>query len=184
VDFLVLSRAADAPGSPADEDALNERHWSYMDRFAGGMTARGPLLGPDRETWAGSLHVVDLPDAEAARAFVAEEPYERAGQFAEHSVWRFTNLLGRTMWEFSGPAEEPRFLVLARDHDPETALPQALLDRLIVHGRLGDLADDRPAGMVLAVQASSREALDALLSRAGLAGDAVDVHDWEFGGRR
>jgi hypothetical protein len=34
--------------------------------------------------------------------FVAEEPYHRAGLFEEHVVWRFTNLLGRTMWEFGG----------------------------------------------------------------------------------
>ena len=183
MDFLVLSRASSGPARPADEPGLNERHWSYMDAFADGMTARGPTLGPDRETWTGSLHVVDLPDPEAARAFVAEEPYQRAGLFAEHSVWRFTNLLGRTMWEFTGP-DEPRFLVLDRSTEPRGDLPAALGERLIVHGQLRGLDDDHPVGVVLAVHASSRVVLDTLLAGAGLTGDRVDVHDWEFGGRR
>ena len=73
-----------------------------MDRFADGMIARGPTLGADRETWTGSLHIVDLPSAEAAREFVEREPYNRAGLFEQHIIRRFKNLLGRTMWEFPG----------------------------------------------------------------------------------
>ena len=71
-----------------------------MDRFADGMIARGPTLAPDRETWTGSLHILDLPSAEAAREFVEREPYNRAGLFEHHMIRRFENLLGRTMWEF------------------------------------------------------------------------------------
>jgi len=59
-----------------------------MDRFAAGMTARGPTLGPDRETWTGSLHIVDLPSEAAARSFVENEPYNRAGRFSEHQIGR------------------------------------------------------------------------------------------------
>jgi len=181
VDFLVHSRASSRAAGTDDDAALNERHWAYMDGFADGMTARGPTLGPDRESWTGSMHVVDLPSVEAARAFVAEEPYQQAGLFGEHSIWRFTNLLGRTMWEFTRPADEPRFLVLT-GAAPPAALPADLRDRLVFYGELRDLGTDRPAGTALAVQAPSREALDALLLGAGLS-DVV-VHDWEFGGRR
>ncbi len=184
MDFLIHSRASSAPARPADEAGLNERHWTYMDGFADGMTARGPTLGPDRETWTGSLHIVDLSDPGAAREFVAQEPYQQAGLFEEHAVWRFTNLLGRTMWEFTGPVEEPRFVVFAPGSEPAGDLPPALRDRLIVHGRLGDLDDGRPAGAMLAVAAPDRDALDSLLGGAGLGTDRVDVHDWEFGGRR
>ena len=45
------------------------------------MTARGPTLAADREQWTGSLHIVDLPSAEAARAFVEREPYNGAGLY-------------------------------------------------------------------------------------------------------
>jgi uncharacterized protein YciI len=182
VQFLVRSRAATAAPAVEDQDALNQAHWSYMDRFAEGMTARGPLLSPDREQWRGSVHVVDLPSVDAARAFVAEEPYQRAGRFGSHDVWRFTDLLGRTMWEFAGPADEPRFLVVAPRGLGE--LPEETRDRVIVHGELRDPDDDRPAGVVLAIQAPSRQQLDGWLALALPEGHPVEVDDWEFGGRR
>src|SRR5215510_4291367 len=117
--LLVYSRGAPAAGLVEDDPALNEAHWSYMDGFAAGMTARGPTLAPDREAWTGSLHIVDLPDADAARAFVEREPFNRAGMYAEHRVWGFRNLLGRTMWQFAGQPDEPLFLVIAASPDAE-----------------------------------------------------------------
>lgn len=167
-----------------------------MDRFADGMTARGPTLGTDRQSWTGSLHVVDLPDREAAREFVAREPYNQAGLFEEHLTWRFVNVLGRTMWQFAGVEDEPRFLVLAysatdlpQDLRPEPRgdLRPELRERLILYGELRNVDDDEPVGVALAVQAPTREALDALLGQAR-EGHArcndVEIHDWEFGGRR
>jgi uncharacterized protein YciI len=172
VDFLVLSRASSATVRPVDEPGLNERHWSYMDGFADGMTARGPTLGPDRETWTGSMHVVSLPSADDVHAFVSEEPYERAGLFESHRTWRFTNLLGRTMWDHVGRPDQPRFLVLARQ---APGLPD---EAVIMLGELSTLDGD-PAGFALAVQLPDRSALDDL--DAGL---EAEVHDWEPGGRR
>ena len=174
IDFFVYSRADPTAPEVEHERALDEEHWSYMDRFAGGMTARGPTLGPDRETWTGSIHIVDLPSAEAAREFVDREPYNRAGLFEHHLIFRFTNRLGRTMWEFHGEAGEPRFFVIARA--AFTAPPR---ERLIVHGDLLTPEDGTPAGAVVALEAPTREAVDELL-------DAQDVEilDWEFGGRR
>jgi hypothetical protein len=153
-----------------------------MDGFADGMTARGPTLAADRETWTGSVHIVDLPSAEAAREFIEREPYNRAGLFEHHVVRRFKNLLGRTMWESPGGSADPRFLVIA---PPDFTAPPR--ERLIVHGELLTPDDARPAGLVLALQAPTREAADALL-RGGQAGldehFDVQILDWEFGGRR
>ena len=84
-----------------------------MDRFADGMVARGPTLAADRATWTGSLHIVELPSAEAAHEFVEREPYNRAGLFERHLIRRFDNRLGRTMWDFPGGSGDPRFLVIA-----------------------------------------------------------------------
>ena len=198
MDFFVYSR--DAPGAKAlrDDDVLLEEHWSYMDRFAGTMSARGPTFGTDRETVTGSLHVVGLPTVDAAREFVAHEPNNRAGVYAEHSVWRFENLLRRTMWEFPGVADEPKFLVIAHSHGnptiaargvpvPPENLSARLWQRLIIYGALTALADAAPVGVALAVQARDRQAVDALLDegRAGLSVfPHVEIHDWEFGGRR
>jgi uncharacterized protein len=196
IDFFVYSRAAASAANVEVDPALNEEHWSYMDRFADGMIARGPTLAVDRATWTGSLHIVDLPSADAAREFVEHEPYNRAGLFEDHVIRRFKNLLGRTMWESPRESVGPRFFVIAhgrakaRKHAPAvppadfTALPR---ERLIVHGELLTCHEAMPAGVVLALQAPTREAVDAVL-RGGLAGldqrFDVEILDWEFGGRR
>src|SRR5262245_48938496 len=163
-----------------------------MDGFAGSMIARGPTLTADRQTATGSLHVLALPSVAAAHEFVDREPNNRAGVYAEHSVWRFDNLLGRTMWEFPGGADEPRFLVIARSHGgrkpiPPDGLSPELRERLILYGALATLDDSGAVGVALAVQAPDREALGGLLEEARLGLDVAperEIHDWEFGGRR
>lgn len=197
MDFFVYSR--DAAGTVLrHDDGLLEEHWSYMDVFAESMIARGPTLAPDRETATGSVHVLGLPSLDAAREFVAREPNNRAGLYAEHSIWRFTNLLGHTMWEFSGVADEPRFVIIAllgRDRKPgqrghpvsHESLPPELRQRLILYGVLSTLEDGEPVGVALAVQAPDRDAIGALLEgeRTGFGVFRnVEIHDWEFGGRR
>lgn len=195
MDFFVYSRDAAGASALRDDDELLEAHWSYMDRFAESMIARGPTLGADRETATGSLHVVGLQGPEAAQEFVANEPNNRAGVYAEHEVWRFENLLGRTMWEFPGATDEPRFLIIARSDSGQMSrgpvatesLSPELRQRLIVYGALTRLDDDRLVGVALALQVPDREALDALLEDDRLGLDAVselEVHNWEFGGRR
>lgn len=194
MEFFVHSRAASGASEP--DRALTEEHWSYMDRFAAGMIARGPTLATDRATWTGSVHIVDLPSAEAAHQFVEREPYNRAGMYEQHLVRRFNNLLGRTMWEFPGGSDDPIFMVIsqvpaqASEHVPAASSidPPALApERLIVHGELLTPAEGRRVGVVTALQTPTRQAVDALLrARQPRLADRMDVqiHDWEFGGRR
>jgi uncharacterized protein YciI len=198
LDVFVYSRDAAGTAALRDDDELLEEHWSYMDGFAESMIARGPTLGSNRETATGSLHVLGLPSVDAAHEFVAREPNNRAGVYAEHSVWRFENLLGRTMWEFPGAAGEPRFLIIARSRRgqmtgksgrpvPPGSLSAELRERLILYGALTTLHDTGPAGVALAVQAREREAVDALLEERRVGLDVfpdIEIHDWEFGGRR
>ena len=189
MDFFVYSR--DAPGADAlrDDADLLEEHWTYMDGFADAMIARGPTFAPDRETVTGSLHVLALPSVAAATEFVEQEPNNRAGMYADHAVWLFENLLGRTMWDFAGDAREPRFLVIA--HAPRPMPPVApcveLRERLIVYGALSPPTGTEACGVTLAFHAPDRDAAIALLhdGPSGLAAfPRIDVHDWEFGGRR
>ena len=184
MDFLVYSRAAPAAGVE-DDPALDEEHWSYMDAFAGRMVARGPTLAADRERWTGSIHIVDLPSAEAARAFVEQEPYNRAGLFEHHLIRRFENLLGRTMWEAPGGSADPRFFVIGAEPLRDVTAP--LRERLIVHGALFTPDDAKPAGVALALQAPTREAVEVIVKDGRRAPDEhfdLEIHDWEFGGRR
>lgn len=193
MDFFVYSRDAAGASALRDDGELLEEHWSYMDGFADSMIARGPTLSADRENATGSLHVLELPSVDAAREFVAREPNNRAGLYAEHSVWRFENLLGRTMWQFPGAVDEPRFLIIAEKSEanripvPPESLSTELRERLILYGALTSLENAEPVGIALAVQAPDRQAVRALLEKGHLGLDIpqdIEIHDWEFGGRR
>ena len=198
MDFFVYSRDASGTKALRDDHELLEDHWSYMDRFAASMIARGPTFATDRETVTGSLHVVGLPSVDAAHEFVAREPNNCAGVYAEHSIWRFENLLGRTMWEFPGASDEPKFMIIARSHGgseavaehrpvPLAGLSTEVREQLIVYGALRALDDAALVGVAVAVQAGDREAVETLLEqgRMGLpAFPSIEIHHWEFGGRR
>ena len=200
IEFFVYCR--DRPGSATLRDEFLEAHWSFMDAYADTMIARGPTLAADRETATGSMHIVDLPDAEAARVFVFEEPNYRAGVYEDALVRRWRNALGRTMWDFEGdPMANPRFLIIGHgaprvseitralsDERRRSFLDRGYADRFIARGPL--LSDDgtRWAGTAMLVELRDRSEVDEMLAddpyvRAGLYAD-VEVHDWEFGGRR
>ncbi|GGZ91508.1 hypothetical protein GCM10010389_32430 [Streptomyces echinoruber] len=103
----------DRPGSLALRHELLEEHWSSMDRYAAKLIARGPTLADDGVTPTGSVHIVDLPDPAAARAFAFDEPNHQAGVYRDVLLRRWRTMLGRTMGDFPGGREgDDRYLVL------------------------------------------------------------------------
>ena len=133
----------DRPGSVDLRDALLEEHWSYMDRYSTEMIARGPTLAGDGDTPTGSVHIVDLPDPAAARAFAFDEPNYQAGVYRDVLLRRWRNALGRTMWDFpAGRTGGNRYLVLGlgAGQAADLAVPPDR-DELIAYGPL--LSDER-----------------------------------------
>jgi uncharacterized protein YciI len=173
----------DRPGSLALREELVEAHWSYLDGFEKDLIARGPTFVGEVPT--GSVHIVDLPDPAAVRAFAFDEPNYQAGAYRDVLIRRWRNMLGRTMWEFpGGRTGGNRYLVLglgqAAGPGPEPVPPER--DELIAYGPL--LSDD---GATWLGTAALVRAPDPDAARAVLTGDryaAIEVHDWEFGGRR
>ncbi|QKW09117.1 YciI family protein [Streptomyces sp. NA04227] len=180
MEFLCYHR--DRPGSAALRDKLNEDHLSYMDRYAKEMIARGPTLAEDG-TPTGSVHILDLPDPAAARAFAFDEPNYQAGAYRDVLLRRWRNLLGRTMWDFpGGRSGGNRYLVLGlgAGGPADLAVPPGR-DEPIAYGPL--LADD---GTTWLGTAALVRAPDEATARAVLTEDryaAVEVHNWHFGGR-
>ena len=164
---------------------LLEEHWSYMDRFSEEMIARGPTFADDGETLTGSVHILDLPDPAAARAFAFDEPGYQAGTYRDVLLRRWQNLLGRTMWDFpGGPDEGNRYLVLGLGPDraeADQSLPPGQ-DELIAFGPL--FSDDGALwlGTAALVRAPDAGAAATALTPEWYA--SVEVHNWTFGGRR
>jgi uncharacterized protein YciI len=180
MEFLCYHR--DRPGSLPLRDELLEEHWSYMDRYAKEMIARGPTFAPD-DTVTGSVHILDLPDADAARAFAFDEPNYQAGVYRDVLLRRWRNTLGRTMWDFpGGRSGGNRYLVLGlgTGQAADLAVPPGQ-DELIAYGPL--LSDDGATwlGTAALVRAPDPETARALLTAERYAD--IEVHDWEFGGR-
>lgn len=198
MEYFVYCR--DEPGTERLLEEFAEAHWAFMDAYADAMIARGPTLTSDRTTHTGSMHMVDLPDGEAARMFAFEEPYYRAGVYEDVLVRRWRNELGCTMWEFPASAtKDPRFLIIGHGRPAASAAAVALLgehrrylddghgERLIAYGPL--LSDDGTewVGLAMLVQAPNREVVGSMLAdepyrHAGLYAN-VEIHDWQFGGR-
>lgn len=174
---------SDRPESLALREELLDEHRTYMDGYAEGMVARGPTLAEDGETPTGSVHILDLPDPAAARAFAFDEPGYQAGVYRDVALRRWRNALGRTMWEFpGGPDDGDRYLVLGlgSGQAADLAVPRER-DEVIAYGPL--LSDDGIAwlGTAALVRATDPHTARAVLTPERYA--AVEVHRWQFGGR-
>jgi hypothetical protein len=169
-----------------------------MDHYANVMIARGPTLGADDEDQiTGSMHLVDLPNSAGAQVFAFEEPFYKGGLFAEVMIRRWSNALGRTMWDFAGSGGR-RFLIIGHGAESSTAFHDELHDQqlryldgynkgLIACGPL--LSDDGTdwLGTVMVVELADRAAAEAMMSegpyaKAGLY-KTIEIHNWRFGGR-
>ncbi|HEU5353086.1 MAG TPA: YciI family protein [Actinocrinis sp.] len=182
MDFFCFHR--DRPGSGVLRDELVEDHWAYMDRYAEQLIARGPTLTDDGETATGSVHIVDLPDSAAARAFAFDEPNYQAGVYRDVLLRRWRNALGRTMWESpAGRTGGNRYLVLGlgAGEPADLAVPDDR-DELVAYGPL--LSDDGATwlGTAVLLRASGPDAARTILTADRYAD--IEVHNWQFGGRR
>jgi uncharacterized protein len=181
VEFFCYHR--DRPGSVRLREELLERHWSYMDRYQTEMIARGPTLAGDGDTPTGSVHIVDLPDPAAARAFAFDEPNYQAGVYRDVLLRRWRNLLGRTMWDFAGGRDRGnRYLVLGlgAGQAADLAVP-ADQDELIAYGPLLSDTGAIWLGTAVLLRAPDPESARNILAPGRYAD--IEVHSWQFGGR-
>jgi uncharacterized protein len=172
----------DRPGSVALRGAMLEDHWSYMDRYAIQMIARGPTLASDGDTPTGSVHIVDLPDPAAARAFAFDEPNYQAGVYRDVLLRRWRNTLGRTMWDFpGGRTGGNRYLVLGLGTGQAADLAPPGRDELIAFGPL--FSDDGATwlGTAALVRAPDPDQARSVLTTGRYS--SIEVHNWAFGGR-
>jgi len=85
--FFIHCPARD--GARDRQAALEDAHESYCLSFDRHMVCRGSLLDRD-DQWDGSLFFVEFPSKDEAATFIAREPYNAAGLFAESPIHRWT----------------------------------------------------------------------------------------------
>ncbi len=160
-----------------------------------------PELAEDGLAATGSMHIVDLPDGDAARVFAYDEPNYKGGVYSEVMTRRWRNALGRTMWALPADPDASRFLAIGHGTPDRPVIPVELheahrdfmveagyRDRVIVGGPL--LSDDgtQRVGTALTIELPSRAAVELMLANDPYAGaghyERVEIHRWQLGGRR
>ncbi len=90
--MIYLFRLIDRPDGTALRLRLRPEHKAYLARVAERIAFAGPLTHDDGVTMIGSVLAIDFPDRAAATAWLADEPFTRAGLYAGVEVHAFVNL--------------------------------------------------------------------------------------------
>lgn len=73
--------------------AMRAVHLDYMIARRHLILFGGPLLDDDGGSALGSVIMLDLPDRDAVTAFLAEEPYSKAGLFEQVIIRRWRQMV-------------------------------------------------------------------------------------------
>lgn len=90
--MVYVFRLLDRPGAGALRDAVRPAHKAYLAGVADRIAFAGPLVADDGVAMIGSLLAIDFASREAALAWLADEPFTRAGLYAGVEVNAFVNL--------------------------------------------------------------------------------------------
>ncbi|NQV98537.1 MAG: hypothetical protein HQ483_02470 [Rhodospirillales bacterium] len=92
-----LFHAIDGPDGSAIRSQNRDAHEAYLEDHADTVIVRGPLLDASGENGIGSVLLLDIPDMDTARAFMENEPFYRAGCYADITFhrWRFGRVFDR-----------------------------------------------------------------------------------------
>ena len=90
--MLFVLHLLDRPESAELRQRLRPEHKAYLALVAERIAFAGPLLRDDGETMIGSLLVIDFASRDAVQAWLADEPFTRAGLYAQTRIHAFANL--------------------------------------------------------------------------------------------
>jgi len=82
----------DKPDSGALRQRVRPEHKAYLAGMAERIAFAGPLVSDDGQTMLGSLLAIEFDSRDAAHAWLADEPFTRAGLYASTSIHAFVNL--------------------------------------------------------------------------------------------
>lgn len=71
---------------------VRPEHKAYLAAVGDHIAFAGPLMADDGQAMVGSLLAIDFDSRGAAQAWLADEPFTRAGVYAVSSIHAFVNL--------------------------------------------------------------------------------------------
>jgi uncharacterized protein len=89
---IYVFRMLDKPGSAALRQRVRPEHKAYLAAVAHRIAFAGPLTDDDGVTMIGSLLAIDFASRDDAGAWLADEPFTRAGLYASTELHAFVNL--------------------------------------------------------------------------------------------
>jgi uncharacterized protein YciI len=94
-----LIETFDRPGAGALRLAVRDEHLAYLDSRMKLLLACGAKLDDDWEAASGGIYLLDVATRTEAEAFIAADPFSKAGLFREVTIcrWRKAYLDGRKM---------------------------------------------------------------------------------------
>ena len=90
---MYVIMAFDKPDSAQLRLDTREAHIDYV-LSRGSIITGGPFMSEDGETMIGSLIVLDVASQAEAEAFVAGDPYQKAGLFEKIEIRRWNHIIG------------------------------------------------------------------------------------------
>jgi uncharacterized protein len=90
--MLFVLHLLDKPDAAELRQRMRPEHKAYLAQVAERIAFAGPLLRDDGETMIGSLLVIDFASRDEVQAWLADEPFTRAGLYAQTRIHAFANL--------------------------------------------------------------------------------------------
>ena len=187
----------------AGSDGLRNQHYpahrSYLAAFAEHLIGYGPLVSDDGADEIGYAFFVELPDRNSAEAFVADEPFSRAGVYDSVSVVRWSNSFLNRMDEYElRPARQLFLLIASKRRGIEDLLRERLHDHesyfkrfeedFVFRGPIRSEDGTVNFGSAIVIELPNRAAMDDFwdnepYNKNGVYQDDLAIYRWQFGNR-
>jgi len=176
--------------------AALDPHLIYLRASRDQIRFAGPLLADDGERPRGALTLLDAPDRAAAEAWLAEEPYNKAGAFGEVTFTRWSSSMDIGQLDYPRREGWQQFVITAIDGtDAMTKRGEAaeehhkfqasVMDRYVARGPMFNDDGIEMIGSFMIVECPDRAACDEFwagepLNYSGVFED-VSIERWRYG---
>jgi uncharacterized protein YciI len=90
---MFVVHCKDRPGAAGLRQETRSAHLDYLKDFHARIVVAGPVTDPEGQTMIGSLLVMDFADRADLDAFLAGDPYAKAGLFESVTILPFKKVL-------------------------------------------------------------------------------------------